>query len=191
MRYFVFVTILAVLASCGTPRAVEEHHHHHYEADTASVQKQVDAQLSRWHTDMQQFFSEQLEQIISQQQQSEQQKETIHETVTETVDSLGRHVRQEQRTINRDVTREILLTQQHITRQLENRLQCSIDSIDSLWQLRYDSLSVRVSEADSSSVSKVPVGDNRPLMDRIWDKVVWFGVGVVVVLVFLFSYKRR
>ena len=181
----------ALLAGCGTPRVVEEHHHHHYEADTAAVQKQIDSQLSQWHSEMQQFFSDRLEQFTSQQQQSEQQHETIQETVTETVDSLGRKVRQEQRTISRDVTRELLLTEQRITRELESRLQSTVDSIDSCWQMKYDSLSARVAQSDSSSVSKTPAGDNRPLMDRIWERVLWFCFGVVLVIVIVFSYKRR
>lgn len=191
MKHLCVIIACALLAGCGTPRMVEEHHHHHYEADTAAVQKQIDSQLSQWHSEMQQFFSDKLEQFTSQQQQSEQQHETIHETVTETIDSLGRKVRQEQRTISRDVTRELLLTQQRITRELETRLQSTVDSIDSCWQMKYDSLSAWVAQIDSSSVSKTPAGDNRPLMDRIWDKAVWFGFGSIVVVFILFSYKRQ
>jgi hypothetical protein len=191
MKYLLSIIMCALLAGCGTPRVIEEHHHHHYEADTAAVQKQIDSQLSQWHSEMQQFFSDKLEQFTSQQQQSEQQHETIQETVTETIDSLGRKVRQEQRTISRDVTRELLLTEQRITRELETRLQSTVDSIDSCWQMKYDSLSARVAQSDSSSVSKTPAGDNRSLMDRIWDKAVWFGFGSVVVVFILFSYKRR
>ena len=153
--------------------------------------EQTEKQLSQWHSEMTQFFTDRLDQFVSQQQQSEQQHETIQETVIETVDSLGRKVRQEQRTISRDVTREMLLTEQRLTRELENRLQCTVDSMDSCWQIRYDSLAARVNVSDSSSVSKTPAGDNRPLMDRIWDKALWFGIGVVMVVLFLIYTKRR
>lgn len=191
MKHLCVIIACALLAGCSTPRVVEEHHHHHYQADTAAVYEQTEKQLSQWHSEMQQFFTDRLEQITSQQQQSEHQQETIQETVTETVDSLGRKVRQEQRTISRDVTRELLLTEQRLTRELENRLQCTVDSMDSCWQQRYDSLAARVTVSDSSSVSKTPAGDNRSLMDRIWDKALWFGIGVAVfVLVFLLSKKR-
>lgn len=191
MKHYCIILLCALLAGCSTPRVVEEHHHHHYQADTAAVYEQTEKQLSQWHSEMQQFFTDRLEQFTSQQQQSEHQQETIQETVTETVDSLGRKVRQEQRTISRDVTRELLLTEQRLTRELENRLQCTVDSMDSCWQQRYDSLAARVTVSDSSSVSKTPAGDNRSLMDRIWDKALWFGIGVAVfVLVFLLSKKR-
>lgn len=192
MKYLLSFIMVALLAGCSTPRVVEEHHHHYYQADTAAVYEQTEKQLSQWHSEMQQFFTDRLDQFTSQQQQSEQQHETIQETVTETVDSLGRKVRQEQRVISRDVTRELQLTEQRLTRELEQRLQCAVDSIDSCWQTKYDSLAAHVAMIDSSSVSKTPAGDNRPLMDRIWDKALWFGFGVVlVVLFFLFLDNKN
>jgi hypothetical protein len=50
-----------------------------------------------------------------------------------------------------------------------------------------------VAVIDSSSVKKTPAGDNRPLMDRIWDKALWFGFGVILVVLFLlfFDSKRK
>ena len=192
MKYLLSFIMVALLAGCSTPRVVEEHHHHHYQADTAAVYKQTEKQLSQWHSEMQQFFTDRLDQFVSQQQQSEQQHETIQETVTETVDSLGRKVRQEQRVISRDVTRELQLTEQRLTRELEQRLQCTVDSIDSCWLSKYDSLAAHVAVIDSSSVKKTPAGDNRPLMDRIWDKALWFGFGVIlVVLFFLFLDNKN
>ena len=193
MKHLCVLLLVALLAGCSTPRVVEEHHHHHYQADTAAVYKQTEKQLSQWHSEMQQFFTDRLDQFTSQQQQSEQQHETIQETVTETVDSLGRKVRQEQRVISRDVTRELQLTEQRLTRELEQRLQCTVDSIDSCWLSKYDSLAAHVAVIDSSSVKKTPAGDNRPLMDRIWDKALWFGFGVILVVLFLlfFDNKRK
>ena len=191
MKYLLSFIMVALLAGCSTPRVVEEHHHHHYQADTAAVYQQTEKQLSQWHSEMQQFFTDRLDQFTSQQQQSEHQQETIQETVTETVDSLGRKVRQEQRVISRDVTRELQLTEQRLTRELEQRLQCTVDSIDSCWLSKYDSLAAHVAMIDSSSVSKTPVGDCRPLMDRIWDKALWFGLGVVIVVLFLIYSKRK
>lgn len=191
MKYASVLLLCVVLAGCSTPRVVEEHHHHHYQVDSAAVYKQVDRQLTRWHSEVEQFFSDRLEQFTQQQQQSEQQHETIQETVTETVDSLGRRVRQEQRTISRDMLNVQWSMVNKVTRELENRLQSTVDSLDSCWQMRYDSLAFKVEQTDSSSVTKTPAGDNRPLMDRVWDKVVWFGIGVVLVVLFIVFTKRR
>ena len=163
------ILLCMLMGSCTTPRAVEEHHHHHYEADTAAVRAQVDAQLSSWHEDMTQYFQQKMEQYTSQQQQSEHQQETITETVTETVDSLGNKIRQEQRTITRDITRELQQQEQRITQEYEQRLIHAIDSVSALWSQTYDSLSSHLTSDISHQTSSTPVGDTRPWYQRLWD----------------------
>ena len=171
---------MGLLSGCTVPRAVEEHHHHHYEADTAAVSRQVDARLTSWHTEMEAFVRERLEQFSKQQQQSEHQHETITETVTVSLDSLGREIRQEQRTISRDISRELQTIEQHITREYESRLSTVVDSLDSAWQQRYDSLSARVAQMDSTLVTKTPVGDARPWYRRWWDAIQYILIGSVI-----------
>ena len=184
IMYFIGVLVailfMGLLSGCTVLKAVEEHHHHHYEVDTAAVSRQVDARLTSWHTEMEAFFSERLEQFAKQQQQSEHQHETIHETVTVSLDSLGREIRQEQRTISRDISRELQTIEQHITREYESRLRSTVDSIDSAWQTRYDSLASRVAQMDSTLVTKTPVGDARPWYRRWWDAIQYILIGAVL-----------
>lgn len=162
--------ICAVMGSCTTPRAVEEHHHHHYEADTMAVKAQVDRQLTSWHEEMTQFFTERLEQFSSQMQQSEHQQETITELITVTTDSVGRSIRQEQRTISRDITRELQQQEQRITRELEAQLRVVVDSVNDVWQQRFDSLASHLTSDISHQTSSTPVGDTRPWYQKLWAK---------------------
>ena len=191
----VIMTVFCMLfPACSTPRAVEEHHHHHYEADTAAVSRQVGQQLTRWHSEMTEYMNQRLEQFTSQQQQTEQQHETVTETVTETVDSLGRKVRQEQRTISRDLTREMLQQEQRITSEYESRLQTVTDSLSNVWQQRYDSLAARVMQTDSTSVKKTPVAGALTLWQRarLWfSRLVLVALAVAAVAVVLFLYRKR
>lgn len=162
--------ICAAMGSCTTPRAVEEHHHHHYEADTMAVKAQVDRQLTSWHEEMTQFFTERLEQFSSQMQQSEHQQETISELITVTTDSVGRTIRQEQRTITRDITRELQQQEQRITRELEEQLRVVVDSVNDVWQQRFDSLASHLTSDISHQTSSTPVGDTRPWYQKLWAK---------------------
>lgn len=171
------------LGSCTVPKAVEEHHHHHYEADTLSVRAQVDRQLTSWHEEMTQFFTERLEQFSSQMQQSEHQQETISELITVTTDSVGRSIRQEQRTITRDITRELQQQEQRLTREYEARLRVVVDSVNDIYQQRYDSLASHVSQLDSTLVKKTPVGDCRPWYQRLWSSVRNVLIGIVIAIV--------
>ena len=173
----VAILFMGLLSGCTVPRAVEEHHHHHYETDTAAVNRQIDGRLTQWHSETEAFVREKLEQFSKQQQQSEQQHETITETVTVSLDSLGREIRQEQRTISRDITRELQSVEQHITREYESRLSTVVDSLDAAWQERYDSLSARVAQMDSTLVKKTPVGDARPWYRRWGDALLYMIIG--------------
>ena len=181
--------VCALFNSCTTPRAVEEHHHHHYEADTMAVHAQVDRQLSSWHEEMTQFFTERLEQFSSQMQQSEHQQETISELITVSTDSVGRTIRQEQRTITRDITRELQQQEQRITQEYEARLHAAIDSVGSSWQSRYDSLSSHVAQLDSTLTKKTPVGDTRPWYQRWRDALEYLIIGAILALALWLTRK--
>ncbi len=178
-----------ILIGCTTPRAVEEHHHHHYEADTMAVHAQVDSQLTQWHEEMTQYFQQRLEQYTSQQQQSEHQQETITELITVTTDSIGREVRQEQRTISRDITRELQLVEQRMTQEYEARLHSAIDSVNSSWQQRFDSLASHVAQMDSTLTKKTPVGDGRPWYQRWWDNPRAIIIAAIIAAVLWFTRK--
>lgn len=171
MCFLAVVLVFALFSGCSTPRAVEEHHHHVYQADTMAVRQQVDRQLSSWHEEMTQFFTERLEEYRSEMSSSEHQQETISETVTVSLDSLGREIRTEQRTISRDVTREMQQQEQRITQEYEARLQTAVDSLNDTWQTRYDSLASHVAQMDSTLTKKTPVGDTRPWYQRLWDRL--------------------
>lgn len=170
-----------IFCGCTVPRAVEEHHHHHYEADTLAVKSLVDRHVQSWHQQIDSAWREHVSQYLSQQSQSEQQHETVTETITESVDSLGRKIRQEQRTISRDISRELMTIEQQLTRTYELRLQQTVDSIDSVWQSRYDAIQTHWEQTDSTSLSKTPVAqDSRPWYKKLWDAIAYILIGVVL-----------
>ena len=175
-----------ILMGCTTPRAVEEHHHHYYEADTLAVKAQVDRQLSSWHEEMTRFFQQRLEEYSASWFSHEDQKETVTELITVTTDSVGRTMRQEQRTISRDITRELQQQEQRLTREYEARLRVAVDSVGSIFQQRFDSLASRVAQMDStSSIIHHPSSiDHRPWYQRWRDnlRILFFGFVAALLL---------
>jgi hypothetical protein len=113
---------------------------------------------------------------------NEQEQELISELITETTDSLGRKVRQEQRTVKRDITRELQQQEQRITEEYEVRMRACIDSVSDIWSQRYDSLASHVQQLDSlSSLSHQPSAtDTRPWYRRLWDHLQWLLIGAVL-----------
>lgn len=184
----IFIGIIALFFGCTTTRSVEHHHHHTYEADTAAVHAQVDRQLTSWHEDMTQFFQQRLEEYSASWFSHEDQKETVTELITVSTDSVGRTIRQEQRTITRDITRELQQQEQRLTQEYEARLRVVVDSVSDTWQQRFDSLASHISQMDSTFVKKTPVGDTRPWYRRLWDylQILFFGFAPI-----LFLYLTR
>lgn len=188
MTYRILLALTSlILMGCSTPRVVEEHHHHHYEADTAAVHAQVDRQLTSWHEEseawLHQAFSEQSASWSS----HEDEKETVTELITVTTDSLGRSIRQEQRTISRDITRELQQQEQRITREYEQRLRVAVDSLDGVWSQRFDSLAAHhASDIDNQS-SSTPVGDTRPWYQRWYENMRAVIIGALIVAIILLT----
>jgi hypothetical protein len=179
---FVLAIILcALLGSCAAPKAIDRTEHHHSAIDTLSIQAAVDAHMTSWHERMDSLFRERVSQSSSEQHSSTDQKELITETVTITTDSLGRSIRQEQRTISRDLHQEQQQLALRLEREMESRLQTTLDRQDSIWQQRLDAALSHREQTDSTHNTVTPVPqDNRPWYRRLADRLQWFAVGIVL-----------
>ena len=175
--------ICALLSGCASPKQIEEHHHHYQQVDTLAIRAAVDERIQTWHQQVDSAWFERLEQYSASMTSSENQKETIAELITVTTDSLGREVRQEQRTISRDISREQRQMEQRITREYEARLSVVVDSIDGVWQSRFEELQAHLEQSDSNSSVVTPVdasADNRPWYKRLWSAIELMAIGAVV-----------
>ena len=179
---FVLAIILCVLlGSCTTPKIIDRTEHHHSAIDTLSIQAAVDARMTSWHERMDSLFRERISQSSSEQHSSTDQKELITETVTTTTDSLGRAVRQEQRTISRDLHQEQQQIALRIEREMESRLQTALDRQDSIWQQRLDAALSHREQTDSIHNTVTPAAqDNRPWYRRCADHLQWLAIGIVL-----------
>ena len=129
-------------------------------------------------------------QYQAEQQSTEDSKERITETITTWVDSLGREMRQEQRTTERDISRQQRIWEERLERQYEERLLTAMDSMSQAWQERFDSVSAHKEEADSSFASVTPTAeDNRPWWKRWQEAMWWMLLGGVVFAVGWFTKK--
>ena len=175
------IVLCALLGSCATPKAIDRAEHHQSAIDTLSIQAAVDAHMTSWHERMDSLFRERVSQSSSEQHSSTDQKELITETVTTTTDSLGRSIRQEQRTISRDLHQEQQLFEQRLEREMESRLQTALSRQDSIWQQRLDAAMSHREQTDSTHNVTIPVPqDNRPWYRRWADHLQWLAIGIIL-----------
>ena len=187
-----FVLLVLTLTSCATPKVLEEHHHHYSAVDTMAVQAQVDRRLQSVREQMVQEVTVAVESQLNEQSTTENSKERITETITTWVDSLGREMRQEQRTTERDISRQQQLREERMQQAYEERLMTAVDSMMAVWQERFDSVQAHWEEADSASVHQAPAkDDNRPWWKRWRDAMKWMAIGAVVGAVAAVARRMR
>lgn len=182
--------VYLMLASCSAPKALEERHHYNSEYDSIAVKSVVDKRLEEVKEQMIREVTNKISTQQTEQNSTEQEQERITETVTTWVDSLGRAFRQEQRTTERDISRQQQLREERMQQEYEQRLMTAVDSLSAAWKERFDSVSFHKEETDSSFVSETPTADdNRPWWKQILDAAKWMFVGAIVFAVIWFTRK--
>lgn len=172
----------AMLTGCTTPKLVEQHHHHYYEADTMAVQAAVDARISNWHQQIDSSWTERLKTFSTELYHSFRETEVTTETVTTATDSLGRTLRTEQRTISRDISREQRQMEQRLISSYESRLRAVADSVNGIWQEKFESYRNHWEQSDSASFTQAPsVQGTSPWYRRLFGSVQYFICGVIIV----------
>lgn len=161
--------VISLFTGCTTPKIVENHHHHYEQADTLAIQAQVDKRLNSWHEQMDSSWRQRMEEYSASMTSNEDQKEKVTETITTFVDSLGREVRQEQRTTERSLSRMQQQTEQRLSREFEQRLYVVTDSLNDIWQQRFERYQTHFEQTDSTNVKETPATKTElPWYKRWW-----------------------
>lgn len=172
MKHYLFFVVAVLCTACTTPKVVEQHHHHYQQEDTSAIQARIDQSLNSWHEQMDSSWRQTWQEYSASLTSNEDQKEHITETVTTYIDSLGREVRQEQRTIDRSLSKMQQQTEQRLSREFEAHLSTSIDSVNDAWQLKFDAMQAHWEKSDSTDIKEQPVVSDGPRWyQRWWQKM--------------------
>lgn len=127
---------LMLAASCATKKELHEHTSHVVVADSLAKEARHDSHTSQSAKDLDSIVTASVWAAMQEFVKSEQEHEVTTETLTETIDSLGRIVRQQQKTTDRTVSRQEMERQQEQLRQMSNRLHQRLEVMDSEWSER-------------------------------------------------------
>jgi uncharacterized LabA/DUF88 family protein len=176
--------VVSMMTGCTTPKIVESHHHHYEQADTLAIQAQVDKHLNSWHAQMDSSWRQQ--EYSASLFSNEDEKEKVTETITTWTDSLGREMRQEQRTTERSLSRMQQQTEQRLNREFEQRISVVVDSLNDIWQLKFGQYQTHFEQADSTDVKEAPATKTElPWYKRWWQtlKDYLLMVGIVLLII--------
>lgn len=161
-----------VLTGCTTPKTIEHHQHHYEQTDTQSIQARIDKSLNSWHEQMDSSWRKTWQEYSASWFIHDDEKEHITESITTYIDSLGREIRQEQRTTDRSISRLQQQTEQRLASEFEHRIRIALDSVNALWQHRLDALQAHWEQTDTLSTSVQSGGtfaaDSLPWHKRWW-----------------------
>ena len=166
------VIAIVMLVGCTTPKIIEQHHHHYEQADTLAIQAQIDRTVQSWHEQIERSWQQRMDEYSASWFSHDDQKETITETILTWTDSLGREMRQEQRTTDRSLSKMQQQTEQRLTREFELRLSVVVDSVNDIWQQRFDALQAHWEKTDSTAVKETPATKTElPWYKRWWQSL--------------------
>lgn len=153
---FLFGIIVAVISSCASTKSSTSHSEGH-ESDSTAITTIVHGGVGQTSFNVDSLFRLWVVRDSLHQSTSETSTEHITETITSYIDSLGREVRQEQRTIDRNEARQQELRFQQWQQQQEQRIASEYARIDSLYAMFQQMQSAHQSDSISHLDQKEPV----------------------------------
>lgn len=182
------VIAIVMLVACTTPKIIEQHHHHYEMADTLAIQEQIDRTVNSWHEQIERSWQQHMDEYSASLVSNDEQKEHITETILTWTDSLGREMRQEQRTTDRSLSRMQQQTEQRLTREFELRLSVVVDSVNDLWQQKFDALQAHWEKTDSTAVKETPATNSElPWYKRWWQSLKDLLLAVAIIALLLMT----
>lgn len=149
------IAAITLLSCASTKHSLDQTETH--ASDSASATTIIQCGVGQTTINTDSIVSVILAHVTQQQTSSEQQQEHITETVTSYIDSLGREVRQEQRTIDRDITRQQEQRFQQWQQQQEQRIASEYARIDSLYAMFHQFNASHHSDTTDTHATEEPV----------------------------------
>lgn len=138
-----FVAALAALAvmslftSCAVQKTEHDQQTHVVKTDTTATEQSHSGQVTSRSVDVDSIIRVVMQRTREEFARQEQEHETTTETLTETIDSLGRIVRQSQRTTDRTLSRQEQQRIDRLEQTFEQQIHRAIQEHDSLWHERF------------------------------------------------------
>ena len=178
----IVIFVCGLFGSCATKRELHEHQTHVVVADEQAQEARHDGHHQQTAVDIDSLVTASVWAAMQEFVRQEQEHEVTTETLTETIDSLGRIVRQQQKTTDRTLSRQELQRQQEQLQQLSTQLHQRLEAMDSAWSdriSRYES-HLRDSLSQQKDLQQSVAADNPSWWQRLWLWLRGILVGVAI-----------
>ena len=176
------IFVCGLFGSCATKRELHEHQTHVVVADEQAQEARHDGHARQTAVDIDSLVTASVWAAMQEFVRQEQEHEVTTETLTETIDSLGRIVRQQQKTTDRTLSRQELQRQQEQLQQLSTQLHQRLEAMASAWSQRisrYES-HLRDSLSRQKDLQQSVAADSPSWWQRLWLWLRGILVGVAI-----------
>ena len=129
--------VLSLFTGCAVQKQEHQEQTHVVHTDSAGTEQSQAVQVVQQTVNIDSIVTAVMQRTREEFARQEQEHEIITETLTETVDSLGRVVRQQQKTTDRTLSRQEQQRIDRLEQTFEQQIHRAISEHDSLWQERF------------------------------------------------------
>ena len=187
-----FIIAILLIIGCATKKELHEHQTHTVVADTLAQEARHDSHSNHQTSNIDSLVTASVWAAMQEFVRLLQNHEATTETLTETIDSLGRIIRQQQRTTDRTLSRQEQQRQQEQLQQVASQLHQRLEAMDSAWSDRMSRFESHLRDSLSRQTDKQSQTGAAPALtwwQRLWLQGKGFFAGVVVCCV-LFLTRR-
>ena len=175
--------VCGLFGSCATKKELHEHHQHTVVADTLAQEARHDSHTNHQTSNIDSLVTASVWAAMQEFVRQEQEHEVTTETLTETIDSLGRIVRQQQKTTDRTLSRQELQRQQEQLQQVASQLHQRLEAMDSAWSDRISRFESHLRDSLNHELSKQTETSGAPVLSwwqRLWQWLKGILAGVAI-----------
>ena len=175
--------ICGLFGSCATKKELHEHQTHVVVADTLAQEARHDSHTNHQTSNLDSLVTASVWAAMQEFVRQEQEHEVTTETLTETIDSLGRIIRQQQKTTDRTLSRQELQRQQEQLQQLSTQLHQRLEAMDSTVSDRMSRFESHLRDSLNSELSKQTETSGAPAItwwQRLWQWLKGILAGVAI-----------
>ena len=177
------IFVCGLFGSCATKRELHEHQTHVVVADEQAQEARHDGHARQTAVDIDSLVTASVWAAMQEFVRQEQEHEVTTETLTETIDSLGRIVRQQQKTTDRTLSRQELQRQQEQLQQLSTDLHRRLSAMDSTVSDRISRFESHLRDSLNHELSKQTETNAAPALtwwQRMWQWLKGILAGVAI-----------
>lgn len=184
VAYMLVVSVIVTMcSSCATKKELHEHHQHTVVADTLAQEAKHDTHVSQKLQNIDSLVTASVWAAMQEFVRQEQEHEVTTETLTETIDSLGRIIRQQQKTTDRTLSRQEQQRQQEQLQQLSTDLHRRLSAMDSTVSDRISRFESHLRDSLNHELSKQTETNAAPALtwwQRLWSWLKGILAGVAI-----------